>query len=45
MLVDDAIDVHPVKDGLGLGGLDGVHVHLFPSLRNQDGWTVADILL
>ena len=45
MLVDDAIDVHPVEDGLGLGRLDRVDVHLLASVGHQDGRAVAHVLL
>ena len=43
--MDDSIDVHPVEDGLGLGRLDRVDVHLLASVGHQDGWAVAHVLL
>ena len=44
--MDDAINVHPVKHGVGLGRLDGVHVHLLPGLGlGEDCWAIAHILL
>lgn len=33
--MDDAVDVHLVEDGLGLGRLDPVHVHLLTVVRCQ----------
>ena len=43
--MDDAIDVHPVEDGLRLGRLDRVHVHLLASVGYQDRGAVAHVLL
>ena len=33
--MDDAVDVHLVEDGLGLGRLDPVHVHLLTVVGRQ----------
>ena len=44
--MDDAINVHPVKHGMGLGRLDGVHVNLLPGVsQGEDCWAIAHILL
>ena len=45
VLMDDAIDVHPVEDGLRLGRLDRMDVHLLASVGHQDGRAVAHVLL
>ena len=35
MLVDDAVDVHLVEDGLALRRLDPIHVYLLSIMRRQ----------